>query len=125
MTPTRHLQRGVRFYVAGITAVIFCGLGLFAVRVYAQKAEQDSRVAAARETLAKYLGDGAIPGATMDEVLKVVREAGDHDIEPLMRRLRLLDKAGADYAEDFTLWWNEKGRREVGGAVLWDRASLR
>jgi len=95
--------------------------------VYAQRvdAESNDRADAALATLRDHWDSEIITGAMVDEIKKVLDVGSTEDLKPLLERLELLKKAGKVYAPDFALWWEVRGRNEIGGKLFWDRELLR
>ncbi len=85
---------------------------------------QTSRNAEALETLRENWDSDVITGAMVDEIKKVLDVGAPDDIEPLLERLELLERSGDVYAADFALWWDKRGRSELGGELFWKRELL-
>lgn len=82
---------------------------------------QESRKEAALATLRANWDSDVITGATVDEIKKVLEDGSPENVEPLLQRIELLQQSGDVYAPDFALWWEERGREEVGGSLFWNR----
>jgi prepilin-type processing-associated H-X9-DG protein len=95
--------------------------------VHAQEAgaESNDRAAAALATLREHWDSEIITGVMVDEIKKALNAGSAEDLEPLLERLELLKKAGKVYAPDFALWWDVRGRNEIGGKLFWNRELLR
>jgi prepilin-type processing-associated H-X9-DG protein len=83
-----------------------------------------ARNADALATLLDHWDSETITGAMVDEIKKVFDNGEPKDIEPLLKRLELLETSGDVYAEDFALWWDKRGRNELGGPLFWRRDLL-
>jgi prepilin-type processing-associated H-X9-DG protein len=73
----------------------------------------------------KHWDGDVLSGATLDEIKKVLTEGDESNLEPLLKRIDLLEKTGDAYVEDFALWWSTRGRLDVGSKVLWRRDLLK
>ena len=79
-------------------------------------ATEKAKQAAARrdrliEVLRKHQDGERITGAMVDEIVKGLKASDASKAEPLLAKLELLDKTGVSYAEDFALWWDQRGRK--------------
>jgi len=83
-----------------------------------------SRNAEALATLRENWDSDVITGAMVDEIKKVLDAGAAEDLEPLLERLELLEHSGKAYAPDFALWWDKRGRSELGGKLFWKRELL-
>lgn len=82
------------------------------------------RVKSAEDVLVRFRDDGAIPESMVDDITRVLQEGDANHLEPLLKRIDLMSQSGDIYAEDFVLWWQKRGRSELGSHILWRRDLL-
>lgn len=127
-TPGRYWNLAV--YGAFILAVLSCGCRDTEESPSATAPPADqapapaSRTAAGLATLRAHWDSEVITGPMVDEIKKVLDAGAPEDLEPLLNRLELLEESGDAYAPDFALWWEERGRNELGGKLFWRRDLL-
>jgi prepilin-type processing-associated H-X9-DG protein len=90
-----------------------------------EAAPADSPNADPLETLREHWDADNITGAMVDEIKKVLDEGDAETIAPLLRRIELLGRESEAYAPDFALWWDVRGRAEIGGKTFWRRDLVR
>jgi len=86
--------------------------------------EEASRSAAALATLRDHWDSEIITGVMVDEIKKILDTGSAGELDPLITRLELLEQVGKVYAPDFALWWEIRGRNEIGGKLFWRRDLL-
>ncbi len=86
--------------------------------------EDAHRAQAALATLREHWDSEIITGVMVDEIKMSLDTGNMENLEPLFTRLELLEQAGKVYAPDFALWWEVRGRNEIGGTLYWRRDLL-